>query len=266
MKDPAELYYDSPFALNFYDQMWGKDSDIHIGLHDVDQDFARACSRTLDWLVQPVRPVLHSTLLDLGSGFGGPLRRCEEKGFRGTGLNISSAQNRIAVERGRSIGINPVIVKGSFEDLPFSEGQFDIVMSMDSFVHSERKFRILEEAFRVLRPNGVLVFTDLMVAEEAAAEEVQPLLERIKLSSMGTSSGYLSMAARAGFGPQVFEDRSACAAIHYRKLYEALGEKLNSPSGLTDDELTMMKGCDLWATAGENGTLVWGKFTMVKPA
>lgn len=264
-KDPAEVYYDSEFALKFYDSMWGGDSDIHIGLHDVFDDFHDACKATPEWVVENINADDFPFMLDLGSGFGGPMRLWSSLGFVPVGLNISAAQNQIAVDRGWELDFPTFVVKGSFEEAPFSDGQFDVICSMDSFVHSQQKEKVLKEAFRMLKPGGMLIFTDLMVAPDALAEKVAPLLKRINLPSMETPDSYHALGAEAGFVDQVFRDRSWCAAMHYRKLHTALTEKLNSPAGLTVEEDEMRRGCDLWATAGEEGTLVWGCMEMQKP-
>lgn len=96
-----------------------------------------------------------SELLDAGCGTGGFLRRVETRGpqWRRTGVDVSPVACELA--RGR-VGPAVRIVEASVTALPFAEGAFDAVTSLDVIYHVDDDTAALREFFRVLRPGGVV--------------------------------------------------------------------------------------------------------------
>ena len=99
----------------------------------------------------------------------------------------------------------------------------DLCVSTESFLHvgpgnHEAVFR---EAWRVLRPGGRLIFTDI-VGHPTAPEEARVLYERIGLQSFQTIEGYFEKATKLGFGELKFEDHSENVSTHYGTVLEAL--------------------------------------------
>lgn len=100
-------------------------------------------------------------LLEIGSGFGTNLavwiKEFEVDGYGvepdsiGFGSSFSISR-RIFVTN----GLDPSrIVDGDGEALPFEDESFDIVYSANMLEHTKSPERVLNEAFRVLRPGGV---------------------------------------------------------------------------------------------------------------
>lgn len=256
MNNVARDYYDSPFAVEFYDKMWGGEGNIHVGLYGKGQkrSFNTASDRTVQWLMERVPQ--HGVALDLGSGFGGPTDTIRQSGLNVIGLNISEAQNEIARSRYPEL----VILEGDYADLQFENESFNSVLSIDSLVHAPDRAEVLREAYRVLVPGGRMVFTDLMVSDDAPDEDVAPLLPRIGLPSMGTPLSYLASALEIGFKTVSYEDASENATEHYKRL--AL--RIESSDNSSPEYQKMLDGCRTWQAAGERGTLRWGKFYFVK--
>jgi SAM-dependent methyltransferase len=91
-------------------------------------------------------------VLDAGCGTGGLLANLETPAWR-AGVEISSDGVRLARTRGSA-----ALVQGSVCALPFPDGTFDAVVSIDVLCHAgvdERQ--AIEEAARVLRPGGRLL-------------------------------------------------------------------------------------------------------------
>lgn len=93
-----------------------------------------------------------SNVLEVGCGRGDVLMALAERGRICTGTEISSHMlelcNRLDVK----------IVRGSADSLYFPSGSFDVVFSQEvlEHLHPEDVPRHFAEAFRVLRPNGIL--------------------------------------------------------------------------------------------------------------
>ncbi len=89
-----------------------------------------------------------------------------------TGLDISSSeldQGRRLAE-GREI-VNLEFVAGSAYEMPFPDGSFDIVFSLDLLEHLSEPLRVLKEFYRVTRPGGFVALS----APDWDAIEISPL-------------------------------------------------------------------------------------------
>ena len=94
-------------------------------------------------------------LLDVGAGTGWWSRVLAGRGFAVTALEPSPAMRGVAAARGGSGAIE--WVAGSGEELPFSDGRFDVVLLMTVVEFVAQPECVLAEAWRVVRPGGRLV-------------------------------------------------------------------------------------------------------------
>ena len=129
----------------------------------------------------PGHPVRHAALrsgesvLDLGCGAGiDTFLAARAVGPTGHVVGIDMTPEM--VERARrnieDAGVEQVeIHEGLIEELPLPDKFVDVVISNGVLNLSTRKSRVLAEAFRVLRPDGRLVITDLVMTE-ALPEDV----------------------------------------------------------------------------------------------
>jgi SAM-dependent methyltransferase len=108
-----------------------------------------------------------SEVLEVASGSGGPaLFMVRETGCRVTGVdlhdegvgaaNAAAAAQELA-DRARFLRVD------ARERLPFDDGSFDALLSIDSINHIYERERLLRDWHRVLRPGGRLLFTDPIV-------------------------------------------------------------------------------------------------------
>jgi SAM-dependent methyltransferase len=105
-------------------------------------------ARTM-WVYDNVRK--NSVVLDLGCG-AGMLALLKRKGITLTGIDLSEE----CVAAARRNGYDET-VRGELNALPFDDGSFDYVVSLDVMGHipAEQKDAVLAEMKRVLRPDGV---------------------------------------------------------------------------------------------------------------
>ena len=116
-------------------------------------------------------------LLDAGCGSGGPLLYAVEKsGCAAHGIDFTPSAfafgESSAIEKGLSGNI-----KFSQHDLrdtlPFADGIFDAIMSIDAVVHLPNAKSFFDEAYRVLKPKGAFVFTDAgIITGEVQVEQL----------------------------------------------------------------------------------------------
>lgn len=267
--DTARSYYNSPDADTFYSAVWGGE-DIHIGLYErPDEAIADAGRRTVERMAAKLALADNSVVLDLGSGFGGSARYLAETyGCRVLALNLSEVENarHKDLNAARDLGHQIDVVDGSFEDIPYPDASVDVVWSQDAFLHSGNRARVLEEAARVLRPGGHLIFTDPMAADDCPEGVLQPILDRIHLDDMGSPGFYTGELGRLGFTAvegDGFEEHREQLATHYRRvLEETERQEAEGLAGrVSHDYLEQMKkGLRHWIDGGQLQHLTWGVF------
>lgn len=94
-----------------------------------------------------------ANILDVGCGPGGNILFLKEFG-KVTGIDSSDE----ALSFARAQGFHK-IVKGDSEELPFPDEAFDIVSILDVLEHIDDDKKALDEIFRALKRNGVLLLT-----------------------------------------------------------------------------------------------------------
>jgi ubiquinone/menaquinone biosynthesis C-methylase UbiE len=99
-------------------------------------------------------------VLDVACGTGNLAIPAARKGARVTGLDL--APNLLAQARARAAaeGLDATFDEGDAEQLPYSDGAFDVVMSMFGAMFAPRPDRCAAELARVCRPGGIIAMAN----------------------------------------------------------------------------------------------------------
>jgi sarcosine/dimethylglycine N-methyltransferase len=267
--DTARTYYNSEDADNFYYTVWGGE-DIHVGLYQsADEPIFDASRRTVSYMASKLNLDKNGRVLDVGAGYGGAARfLANTYGCHISALNLSEVENernRMLTEE-QGLGHLIDVVDGSFENIPYPDASFDVVWSQDAILHSGDKHQVLAEVYRVLKPNGVFVFTDPMQSDSCPEGVLQPILDRIHLDSLGSPQFYQDTAKTLGFADVSFEDHTEQLVNHYGRVLNETNKKHTDMVGLISEDYIarMKKGLQHWIDGGRNDFLAWGIFVFKK--
>tara|TARA_R110001592_G_scaffold103978_4_gene292641 strand:+ start:1604 stop:2437 length:834 start_codon:yes stop_codon:yes gene_type:complete len=260
----AEEYYDSSEADAFYKNVWGGE-DIHIGIYNTpDEDIAQASRRTVETMALQIPGLGRKTrVIDLGAGYGGSARHLAGTyGCRVTCLNLSETQNDLNRDKNAETDLDALIdvVHGSFEDIPAEDASVDLVWSQDAILHSGDRPRVLDEISRVLAPGGHVIFTDPMQADDAPDGVLQPILDRIHLTTLGSFAFYRDEFAKRGFSEVQLSPMLNQLRTHYFRVGEDLKRRYDEIVRLSGKTYVdnMLRGLDHWVNGADKGYLAWG--------
>jgi sarcosine/dimethylglycine N-methyltransferase len=260
----AEAYYDSNEADAFYQTIWGG-QDIHIGLYQGEKDtISSASRRTVDSMAtRLVSGNETARVLDLGAGYGGSARYLADRfGCQVTCLNLSETQNslnrRLTVEAGLADKVR--VVHGDFENIPEPDDSYQVVWSQDAILHSGNRTRVLDEVRRVLVSGGQFIFTDPMQSDNCPDGVLQPILDRIQLSSLASFSFYRSELSARGFKEAETKLLTDQLRIHYWRVREVLQDRYDEAVKLSGQTYVdnMINGLQNWVDGADRGYLAWG--------
>ena len=257
-------YYDSSDADAFYYHIWGGE-DIHVGIYQSEEESIFAASQRTVQKMLSMLPSLDedSKILDLGAGYGGAARYLAlEKGCRVWCYNLSEKENERNAEKNHQLGLDKRIEvhQGNFENINFDEATFDVIWSEDALLHSNRKEKVFEEGWRVLKPGGDFIFTDPMQSDDCPDGVLQPILDRIHLEELGSVKRYCEIAQKVGFQEAEVVEMPDQLVNHYRRVLEEIDRNDDKISGNVSEAYIekMKKGLQHWISGGQKGYLNWG--------
>jgi sarcosine/dimethylglycine N-methyltransferase len=266
----TEVYYDSTDADNFYFNIWGGE-DIHVGLYEGTQDISKASRCTVAHMAKTIPNLNENTrIIDLGAGYGGAARYLANNfGCKVVCLNLSDVQNKTNRRLNLEQKLDHLVkvIHGSFENIPEPNEKFDAVWSQDAILHSSNREQVIAEAWRVLKPGGVMVYTDPMQADNCPKSVLQPVYDRIHLESLGSFAFYRRAAEKCGFSEFHKEDMTQNLNIHYARVLEELERNYESISKVSSKDYLnrMIVGLKNWIDAANTGYLAWGVIRLSKP-
>jgi cyclopropane fatty-acyl-phospholipid synthase-like methyltransferase len=155
---------------------WG-DTDaysLHYGYHDVaGMDQRAALTRMNEIMAQQVGIKNGERLLDAGCGVGATsIWLAKTFGVEAHGLSLSPLQVKKAKSFAKANNVSKLahFYLRNFLSTGFPSNHFDIVWFQESSSQTYEKAGFLKEAFRVLKPGGRVIVTDLFLTKEKMTE------------------------------------------------------------------------------------------------
>lgn len=164
-------------------------------------------------------------VLDAGCGIGGSAIWLGERlGARVTGITLSESQARLAEHNARRRGVEQSVDFRvmDFCHTTFPDHSFDVVWGIESVCHALDKREFLREAFRLLRPGGVLVCADGYARKDRYdADEwrcVETCLNGWQIPNLARPEEFRRYLQDSGFTNIRFEDATARIMPSARRL------------------------------------------------
>ena len=169
-------------------------------------------------------------ILDLCSALGAGLRflvlnyDVKAYGLDATKHMIDEARKRTE-EAGLAAKIKMKL--GDVADIPWPDETFDVVWGEDAWCYVIDKNKLIDEAFRVLKPGGKIAFTDWIEAAKGLTDkEAERINSFMKFPYMENRAGYGKTLRDAGFTLESSEDLTADFADHIELYIKMLTEQL----------------------------------------
>ena len=204
-------------------------------------------------------------ILDICSALGGPARqlarkyKCHVTGLDATQKMVDEAERRTIDEGLDNLVHNRL---GNALDIPFRADTFNIVWGQDAWCYITQKERLIEEAHRVLKPGGLVAFTDWIQIGTMTDEEWIQLNTFMVFPYMETLDGYGELLLNAGFTVIEKEDLSIDFARHCTIYQQKLRNELKDPIIRTygvDMFNEVDRGLNNWVNAAHEGKVGMGR-------
>jgi SAM-dependent methyltransferase len=144
------------------------------------------------------RPLAEVSHLDVGCGSGLLCQLSHERGAQITGVDVSPELLKIARER---------VPEGDFHDqdmseLPFGDGEFDLVTGVNAFQFAPDPAVAFEQAARVLAPGGSLIAAVFAEPERNQGTALHLAMKALIVEAEGAEDGYAPYALSSEQGLQ----------------------------------------------------------------
>ena len=238
-KNPAAAVYDSigPEFFLALDEGW-----LNLGLWEGDGSDPAEAPVAVRRLVATIAEPLprEGSILDVGNGLGAqdPLIAGIAHPQRLVAVNITRSQlvaGRDHLDEAHALAIN-----GDATRLPLRDETFDGLISVEAAFHFPGRARFFRQAFRVLRPGGVLTMSDIPTQRtpralgELLAGVTQLRVWGLKPSAAATAEDLVATIERAGFTDVELElvgDRVIAPALRFVRDRLERGE-LEAPAAM----------------------------------
>ncbi|NIO43018.1 MAG: methyltransferase domain-containing protein, partial [Burkholderiales bacterium] len=140
-------------------------------------------------------------VLDVCSGMGGPARYIADRiGCHVTGLEFTESRYLSSIKLTKLVGLDTRVdfVYGNALDMPFDDDSFDVIIGQEAWCHVPDKPRLIAQCARVVKPGGVIAFTDILRTDKLSSGDMRRLRSEMTFPDLETINGYARLLETNG--------------------------------------------------------------------
>jgi ubiquinone/menaquinone biosynthesis C-methylase UbiE len=191
--------------------------EFHIGGRKVTLELARKLGLDETMLI-----------LDVGSGLGGASRcLAGEFGCQVTGIDLSEEYCRVASMLAQRLGLDSRVSyqHGNALDMPFADGQFDVLWTQHAAMNISDKARLYNEMWRVLKPGGILAVYDVLAGEGGPVHFPVPWARESSISHLVSPQHLRHRLEGVGFEILSWQDNTEKGRSWFRRMAARITDK-----------------------------------------
>ncbi len=172
------------------------------------------------------------SVLDIGSGLGGPARTlAEEYGCNVTGIDLTQAFCDAASQMSEwvNLGNQVIFQQGDATSLPFRDNQFDAAMTIHVAMNITAKDKMYAEAKRVVKPGGVFAVYDVLKGEGGDVLFPVPWARESSISHLEIRDEMEALLTQAGFEIIQIDDSTEESHGWFKEMLARMSESGPSP-------------------------------------
>ncbi len=265
----TQAYYDGP-ASEIYKNIWG--DNLHMGIPPREgASLQEAMDNTNTIMAEAANLTPDVRVIDLGCGYGSTARYIASKyGCEVIGQTISNEELKLARERAGTSDARHLLTFewGDFHNIEYPDASFDVVWSQEAFLHGADKNKILSECYRVLKPGGTLIFSDILVRRDTPRADRERIYARLSTVDIWDFPDYEEGLKQHGFDVLKAEDHSQYVAPTYGGVVSKVRENRSELIERIGDETVdkTIAALDFWVESANAGKVGWGIFLAKKPS
>ena len=170
-------------------------------LFPYDQDHYGGLAAT-DELARGAKIGNGTRVADFCAGLGGTVRYLAHRfGANVTGVELTPARVAGAQELTKRVGLQATarVVEGNVMNVPLPATSIEVIVSQEAFCHVPDVKRALAEAFRILRTDGRLAFTDWIANQPLTHNDIQLMWDGMAIQPLRSISEYCRLVENIGF-------------------------------------------------------------------
>ncbi|MCZ6472582.1 MAG: methyltransferase domain-containing protein [SAR324 cluster bacterium] len=174
------------------------------------------------------------TVLDVGSGVGGPSRLlAADFGCKVTGLDLTEEYCQVATMLAERTGLGGLVEyrQGNALDMPFEDASFDAEITQHAAMNIPEKPTLYREMARVLKPGGLLGLYDVLAGAGGEVHFPVPWAKEPSISHLATPDELRELLESSGFEVLHWRDSTVQGRDWFRAMVKAAQEGGPPPLG-----------------------------------
>jgi SAM-dependent methyltransferase len=117
-----------------------------------------------------------------------------------TGIDFTESRYRSAVKLTEMVGLDGLVdfTHGNALEMPFAANSFDVVIGQEAWCHVPDKPRLISQCARVVKPGGVIAFTDILRTDKLSNADMRRLRSEMTFPDLETLGGYARLLEQNG--------------------------------------------------------------------